>query len=157
MEKLPGIESKADQYAIRIINGEKIEDVLEGAEVFRSEVEARIKQYEEKKSAERTAEENDGLPQSTQTIEQRITDDNTKIEELRNQLSKESGELSYELGDEVLYNGAKHKIIDIIDHPYHKQQTGEALKVYHLENEVGTAIQEGGVRKYVTKGDLKQL
>lgn len=157
MEQLSGATKKADEYALRILNGENIDQVLDGADVFRAEVEKRIAQYNEKKNVQRIADENEGLPQTDLHVEQRIASDAEKIKELESQLSKESGEITYVLGQQVEYMGSKHKIIDIIDHPFQKQQTGEIVKVYHLENEVGTPIQTGQVRKYVLANELKPL
>ena len=45
---LPGTIEKAKEYAIRIINGENIDAVLKGAEVFRAQVEALVAEYESK-------------------------------------------------------------------------------------------------------------
>ncbi len=155
MKQLPGVMEKTKEYAIRVLNGENIDDVLDGADSFRSEVEKIVQEYTDKKNLQRTAEENEGLPQEPIDVQKRIADDTEKIEQLKNDISKESIEKTYKIGDAVVYDGAKHTVIDVADHPHHKQQTGEILKVYHLENEVGTPIQQGGVRKYVLAADLK--
>lgn len=157
MKQLPGVIEKAKEYAIRVLNGENIDDVLDGADSFRGEVEKFVQEYKEKKNLQRAVEENEGLAQEFVDVQKRIANDNQKIEQLKIDISKESMEKIYKEGDQVLYDGAKHKVIDIADHTNHKQQTGEIVKVYHLENEVGTPIQQGGVRKYVFGSDLKPL
>lgn len=41
-EYFPGVNQKIQEYALRILNGENPDDVLEGADVFRPAVEAAV-------------------------------------------------------------------------------------------------------------------
>lgn len=92
-ELFPGTVQKAEEYAIRILNGEDPDVVLQGAESFRPLVEEKILAYKEKKRRELENEEGDVvaepvLPEilSEEKIAEREDDDNLKIELLRKEL-----------------------------------------------------------------------
>ncbi len=86
MEHLPGVVQKVDEYTLRIVNGEDIDAVLDGADTFRPLVEARIAEYE-KTRAEKQESKEGNLPVVPQEkIQERIENDNQQIKRLEAQL-----------------------------------------------------------------------
>lgn len=93
---LPGTLAKVNEYAVRILNGEDPDFVLDGAETFRPLVEAAVLKYKEKKQAELEKQDIEwetplleALPNpilSEDKIEKREQDDKQKIEVLQAQL-----------------------------------------------------------------------
>jgi hypothetical protein len=94
-EHFPGVNQKIQEYALRILNGENPDDVLEGADAFRPGVEAAVAEYREKKGKELEKQDNQIFLETIQNpvlseenIKKRQEEDNEKIEALRAELTK---------------------------------------------------------------------
>lgn len=151
-------DKKSLEQALLVLVPQKYRDFIGEPDVLETMWEKRFYIDQEKTAAE---EENREyalalarkLEEQTKT-EARKSSEKEKEETLRDTIKehfkgKESGELAE--GVEVLYRGQKHKVVKMIEHTY---PSGRMVKLYHLENEVGTPLAEGGVRKYVTQDEL---
>lgn len=97
-EHFPGVNQKIQEYALRILNGENPDDVLEGADAFRPGVEAAVAEYREKQKENLESLNDEGKEVtkenpviSEEAVEQRQKDDQEKIESLQVQLRTELG------------------------------------------------------------------
>jgi hypothetical protein len=56
-----------------------------------------------------------------------------------------------ENGTRVMYQGQEYKIVDRVHHVY---EHGTEVDLYSLENDNGAIVQEGRVRKYISRGNF---
>ncbi|MBP6858144.1 MAG: hypothetical protein KBC11_03105 [Candidatus Pacebacteria bacterium] len=93
-EDFPGVTQKVDEYALRILNGEDPDFVLQGADAFRSAVETKVAEYNKRKEKELDIENNEGevLQENTLTqviSEEKVAERKQKDEELIKKLTSE--------------------------------------------------------------------
>jgi hypothetical protein len=138
-EHFPGAQAKVEEYALRIINGENPDDVLQGADAFRPGVEAVVLAYKEKKNTELKKQDSEEGPVvedvpnpvlSEEAIEKREQDDKQKIEALHEELKKD---LANEKPDPFA-----HKEVEGVGEDFK-----QGAQIYNTFMNIGKGISEG--------------
>lgn len=132
---LPGTVEKVNEYALRILNGEDPESVLNGADAFRPLVESAVADYQEKKKAELESKESEGemVPERTQEpviTEEKITERQKEDEEKIQEIREDLGAVPDPLAHMEAYEGAGED---------HKQ----GVQIYNTLMDIGKGLSEG--------------
>ncbi len=130
---LPGTVEKVNEYALRIVNGEDPDFVLDGADAFRPLVESAVAQYQEKKKKELeedevVSESNPGVIFSEEKIAQREKEDQKNIEVLREDLGAV---------------GPVDPFAHMEAHEGSSEEHKDAVQIYNAFMNIGKGISEG--------------